>query len=78
MGTYQQAPWNDRSPTEQLLYSVAEAGRQLGVGRTTAWALIRQGVLETTRIGGRTLVTRSSLEELARTGVAKITGYRNV
>ena len=78
MGTYQQAPWNDGETSEQLLYSVKDAGHQLGVGRTTAWALIRQGVLETTRIGKRTLVTRSSLEEVARTGVAKITGYRNV
>ena len=77
MGTHAQAPWNDRNSTEQLLYSVSDAGRQLGVGRTTTWALIRQGVLETTRIGGRTLVTRSSLETLAGTGVAKITGYRN-
>ena len=35
-----------------------------GLGNTTIWALIKQGKLETVRIGRRTLVTFRSLEAL--------------
>ena len=71
-------PSHPRLPTEgltPLLYSVKDAGRMLGIGHTTTWALIKQGALETRRIGSRTLVTTASLNHLAEHGVAKVNGY---
>ena len=35
----------------RLLLTVDEAAEQLGIGRTTAWALIRSGALESVQIG---------------------------
>lgn len=35
----------------RLLLTVDEAAEQLGVGRTTAWALVRSGDLESVQIG---------------------------
>jgi excisionase family DNA binding protein len=35
----------------RLLLTVDEAAEQLGIGRTTAWSLIRSGALESVQIG---------------------------
>lgn len=35
----------------RLLLTVAEAAEQLGVGRTTAWTLVRSGELQSMQIG---------------------------
>jgi excisionase family DNA binding protein len=35
----------------RLLLTVDEAAEQLGVGRTTAWSLVRSGALESVQIG---------------------------
>lgn len=35
----------------RVLLTVAEAAEQLGIGRTTAWNLVRSGELESVRIG---------------------------
>ena len=59
----------DASP---LLISIDEAAKSLGIGRTTAWALIKRGALNTVSIGRRTLVTTGSVKALARDGIAKV------
>lgn len=38
--------------------------KMFGIGRTTAYSLIREGRLERVRIGGRTLITMASAEAL--------------
>lgn len=45
-----------------LLMSVREAARLLGIGRDSAYALIREGRLPAIRIGRRILVPRAALE----------------
>lgn len=48
-----------------LTVTVRTALALLGIGRTTIYELIDQGVIETTRIGRRRLVIYSSLETIA-------------
>ena len=45
-----------------LLLNVEEAARLLGIGRTTLFALIDQGRIQTVRLGRRRLVVRAGLE----------------
>lgn len=52
----------------RLLYPVNDAAYVLGLGRSRTWELIREGVLETTKIGGRTLVRADSLIRVAEQG----------
>jgi len=47
-----------------ITVTVAMARKISGLGNTTIWLLIKQGKLETVRIGRRTLVTFRSLEAL--------------
>jgi len=47
-----------------LAVTVATAGRLTGLGNTTLWALIKQGVLQTTSVGRRRLVLYRSIERL--------------
>ena len=51
--------------TEKLLFGVTEGATALGLGRSTIWALIAAGRLQTVKIGRRTLVTRASIERIA-------------
>jgi excisionase family DNA binding protein len=51
--------------TEKLLFGVTEAAVALGLGKSTVWALIAAGRLQTVKIGRRTLVTRASIERIA-------------
>jgi excisionase family DNA binding protein len=51
--------------TQPLAVDVPEAGRQFGVGTTTAWKLVRSGMLPSVRIGRRRLVLVSELERFA-------------
>jgi excisionase family DNA binding protein len=46
----------------KLNCSLSEACEALGIGRTTLYALIKQGHLEVCRIGRRTLVPVRSIE----------------
>ena len=46
----------------KLVYSVAEAATQLGIGRTLVYDLIRCGELPSIKIGERRLVARVDLE----------------
>lgn len=49
---------------EPLAYSVADAVRVSSIGRTRIFALIKDGSLQTRKIGGRTLIVARSLREL--------------
>lgn len=46
-----------------LAYSVEEAARIIGIGRTLAWDRVRSGDLPAIRIAGRVLIRRRQLEE---------------
>ena len=45
----------------KFLHSISETARALGLGRTTIYALINQGRLETVKLGSRTLIKTSSI-----------------
>ncbi len=49
---------------ETLTTSVNDAAKALGIGRTSIYALIRDGRLETVKLGRRTLVKVSSIRRL--------------
>lgn len=51
-----------------LVYSVSDAMRVSSLGRTKLYELINQGVLDTIKIGRRTLVKAASLHQLVETG----------
>lgn len=46
---------------DKLLYSVPDAARILGVGRSTVYNLISDGVLVRRKIRGRAAITRDSI-----------------
>jgi len=48
--------------SDKLAYSVDEAAEQLGIGRTLAYELIRDGRLPSLKLGNRRLVARADLE----------------
>lgn len=50
---------------EQVLYSVADAAKALGIGRSKAYELIAAGTLDTVTIGRRRLVKAASVRALA-------------
>ena len=48
-----------------LLYSVADAARLLGIGKSSLWGMISRGEISTRKIGRRTLIRRQTLERFA-------------
>lgn len=48
---------------ERLLLTVEEAARRLGIGRTLAWQLVRQGELPVVRLGRCVRVPYQALQE---------------
>lgn len=50
---------------EQLLYSIPDAAKALGLGRSKTYDLIQSGQLETVTIGRRRLVRGTSIQALA-------------
>jgi excisionase family DNA binding protein len=48
---------------ERLLMPIEDGANALGVGRTTVYALVKAGELETVKIGRRSLITAESLRE---------------
>ncbi len=54
-----------------LSVSIAEAARRLGVGRSTLYALFRDGRLTPLKIGRRTVVAASDLDRFVADLAAK-------
>ena len=48
----------------KLMFRVNEVVAATGIGRTTLYALIRDGKLKTKKLGARTLIARSELERM--------------
>jgi excisionase family DNA binding protein len=46
---------------EPIAISVNSAAQTLGIGRTSIYALLKQGRLDTIKIGRRTLLTTASI-----------------
>jgi len=55
-------------PAERLCYSVAEAARATGIGRTTLYGLIKDGRLRSSKIGKRRVVAVDQLQALIAKG----------
>jgi excisionase family DNA binding protein len=55
------------SGIEPLTRSIKDAGKLLGLSRTTIYRLIGEGQLETVRIGNRTLIKTASIRSLVET-----------
>ena len=53
---------------DRLSYSMSEAARAVGLSQATMFRLVKDGKLETVKIGSRTLVTRAELERLLAQG----------
>lgn len=49
---------------ERLTYSINETARTLSLGRTSIYALIRDGRLEAIKLGRRTLIKTESIRRL--------------
>jgi excisionase family DNA binding protein len=52
--------------TERRVFTIPEAGRLLGLSRSSAYDAARRGEIPTLRIGRRVLVPRERLEQLLR------------
>jgi excisionase family DNA binding protein len=50
--------------SEKIAFTIAEAVVSTGIGRTKLYALIKEGQLETRKIGSRTLIPAPSLRSL--------------
>jgi excisionase family DNA binding protein len=48
----------------RLSYSVTEAAELTGLGRTTLYALMKQGALASCKVGKRRIIRRADLEQL--------------
>jgi excisionase family DNA binding protein len=55
-----------RPMPERVLLTVEEAAEQLGIGRTLAYALIRNGEIESVRIGRLRRVPTTAIQDYAR------------
>lgn len=51
--------------TGQLLYSIEQAARVLGISARLLWAFVQRGQVRTRRIGARVLLHRRELEKFA-------------
>ncbi|ATE67109.1 DNA-binding protein [Rhizorhabdus dicambivorans] len=60
------APPSTRSITNnaRLAYSIDEVAKATGLGRTTLYAIIKQGRLPVVKLGKRTLIRSDDLEQL--------------
>ena len=57
----------DATTEPRLLLRVDEAGRQLNLGRTVMYELIRSGQLRSVKVGKLRLIPRSALVEFVET-----------
>jgi excisionase family DNA binding protein len=53
-----------------MLFNVNEVCKQLSIGRTLVYRLIKDGDLEVVKLHGRTLITRVSVERLIKARMA--------
>lgn len=53
---------DEPDPPARLSYGIDEAARALGLGRTTIYALIGEGLLRSIKVGNRRLIPASALE----------------
>lgn len=51
-------------PGSKLAYTIDEAGPAIGVGRTTVFAMIREGEVEAKIVRGRRVITRDELQRI--------------
>jgi excisionase family DNA binding protein len=51
---------------EQLLVTVTDAGRRLGLGRSATYALIQRGEIRSIKVGGSRRIAVADLEEFVR------------
>ncbi|MGW5748672.1 helix-turn-helix domain-containing protein [Amycolatopsis sp. NPDC003861] len=58
----------------RVLLTVEEAGERLGIGRTTAYSLVRSGALESVRIGRLRRISVSAIDAFAARLVAGSAG----
>lgn len=56
----------DWMPDAPLLLNILQAAAMLGVSQTTVKALIRRGELVRRKVGARTLIPRTSIENFVR------------
>lgn len=49
--------------SEKRVYTVNEIQDILGIGRTTAYALVKRNVFHSIRVGQKILISRNSFEE---------------
>ena len=56
--------WTGDEQMEVIAASVKEAAKALSLGRTSIYALIRDGRLETIKLGRRTLIKAASIRRL--------------
>ena len=54
-----------RAMPERVLLTVEEAAEQLGVGRTTAYALVRSGELDSVQIGRLRRIPKDAINDYA-------------
>lgn len=57
--------------SERMTYSVDEAARLLGVGRTSMYALVHRGEISYLRVGRRIVIPRDALSRLLGLDVAR-------
>lgn len=61
----------------ETLYSVEDAAKKLGgVSKFTIYAWLSRGMLERTKVGGRTMVRESSLLDLLERGAVPKSDHR--
>jgi len=61
----------------EALYSVEEAAKKLGgVSKFTIYAWLSRGMLERTKVGGRTMIRESALLDLLERGAGPKSGPR--
>ena len=49
--------------SEKRVYTVNEIQDILGIGRTTAYALVKRGLFHSIRVGQKVLISRKSFDE---------------
>ena len=54
----------EASASDKLAYTVEEAGRAIGVSRSTVFDMIRMGELLAKKLRGRTLIVRTELQRV--------------